>query len=317
VTATDPYGREYLVCTTNQWDFKFSQNLVTLMVEAPKTDVTVSEPASPEDEVTVTQAPDSATVTVPPAKTPEQMEQEAKDSGWLTTWHQFLPIWEYPWYRLHYNYTRDGASIDVGFNPVLPGGETVQYRGFENTFAGFTAESGLTPEEIAQIVEEAVTEAALGVLISLAMAIAAANSRIPLATAIGLGTYAAGLGAMIGFAWSFSSSGARTQAKAFLVGLIVDLWAVALAAFMPLGAAFITGMVAAILASVFSSLFDTASLRAAVIASVAAMYVSVIAGMAALFLVPEPSSIAFKLAFPWVTLLFAGVAADVMAVLRL
>ena len=42
LTITDPYGHDYLVCTTMQWDFKSSQNSVTLTVEAPKTDTTVS-----------------------------------------------------------------------------------------------------------------------------------------------------------------------------------------------------------------------------------------------------------------------------------
>lgn len=77
LTVKDPYGRDYPVCTTMQWDFKPSQNSATLTVEAPKTDITVSEPASPEDNVTVTQTPESTTVAVPPPKTPEQMEQEA------------------------------------------------------------------------------------------------------------------------------------------------------------------------------------------------------------------------------------------------
>ena len=36
LTATDPYGRNYPVCTTLQWDFEANQNSVTLMVEAPR-----------------------------------------------------------------------------------------------------------------------------------------------------------------------------------------------------------------------------------------------------------------------------------------
>jgi len=66
------------VCTTMQWDFKPSQNSVKLTVEAPKTDATVSQPASPTDTVAVTQTSQSTTVAVPPPKTPEQMQQEAE-----------------------------------------------------------------------------------------------------------------------------------------------------------------------------------------------------------------------------------------------
>ncbi len=73
LTATGPYGHDYLVCTTLQWDFKSSQNSVTLTVEAPKTDVT--SPDS-DEEATVTQGDESTTATVPPPKTPEQMQQE-------------------------------------------------------------------------------------------------------------------------------------------------------------------------------------------------------------------------------------------------
>jgi hypothetical protein len=42
LTITDPYGPDYPVCTTMQWDFKASQNSVTLTVEASKTDATMS-----------------------------------------------------------------------------------------------------------------------------------------------------------------------------------------------------------------------------------------------------------------------------------
>lgn len=41
----------------------------TLTVEAPKTDAIVSEPASPEDDVTVTQNEVSTTATIPPSPT--------------------------------------------------------------------------------------------------------------------------------------------------------------------------------------------------------------------------------------------------------
>jgi len=97
LTITDPYGRDYLVCTTLQWDFKASQNSVTLTVEAPKTDTTAS---TSDENATVTQDEETTTATIPPPPTPEQIQAEAEQSGWLTTWHEFT--WWYPWYRLHF-----------------------------------------------------------------------------------------------------------------------------------------------------------------------------------------------------------------------
>jgi len=129
LTVTDPYGRNYAVCTTLQWDFRSSQNSVTLTVEAPKTDTTVSTPASPEDEVTVTQDDESTTVTIPPAKTPEQMQQYAIDLGWLKMWAQFS--WSYPWFRTHAQLSVSLNGLDlwlhIGFNPVLPDEGVVEW----------------------------------------------------------------------------------------------------------------------------------------------------------------------------------------------
>jgi len=86
LTVKDPYGRDYPVCTTMQWDFKPSQNMVTLTVEAPKTDVTSS---TSDEETTVTQDDESTTATVPPPKTPEQIQQEAEQNGWLQIRRRF------------------------------------------------------------------------------------------------------------------------------------------------------------------------------------------------------------------------------------
>jgi len=116
--VTDPYGHDYVVCTTMQWDFKSSQNCVTLMVEAPKTDATVSEPASPDDEVTVTQDDDSTTVTIPPEKTPEQIRQEAEENGSMKP-PEARFTWGAPWFRLHFVYSYNGEDIlDVGIAPL-------------------------------------------------------------------------------------------------------------------------------------------------------------------------------------------------------
>jgi hypothetical protein len=115
-----PNGTRYAACTTIQYGYKPSSNTVTLTVEPPATQVIAASP-----DATVTQTPESTTVIVPPAKTPEQMQAEAEQSGQLTKWHEFL--WWYPWYRIHYVYWYSGSmEFDLG-KSVLPLADTVQY----------------------------------------------------------------------------------------------------------------------------------------------------------------------------------------------
>jgi len=121
--VTDPYGKEYAVCTTIQYGYKPSSNSASLTVEPPKTDVTA--PAGNEPP---TQSPEGTTVSIPPPKTPEQLQQEAEQSGALTVWHEFT--WWYPWYRLHIK-IHVNPTIDIGFNPILPGGEVADWSGLE------------------------------------------------------------------------------------------------------------------------------------------------------------------------------------------
>jgi len=63
---------------------------------------------------------------------PEQLQQYAKGKGWLSISNQFS--WTYPWYRMHIVINLAGMMIDVGFNPVLLGGETCSWNGV-NLFA--------------------------------------------------------------------------------------------------------------------------------------------------------------------------------------
>lgn len=78
--------------------------------------------------------------------------------------------------------------------------------------------------------------------------------------------------------------------------------------------AFLTEMIAAIVTSAFSHLFDPSSLKAAVMAATGALFTSICVGIATLILVPEPSSITFKLVFPWFSLLFAAIALNIVGV---
>ncbi|MFX0202846.1 MAG: hypothetical protein ACFFCW_42620 [Candidatus Hodarchaeota archaeon] len=85
--------------------------------------------------VTVTVQP-QATTTTQPTKTPEEIEQEAKKEQWLQVWPEFS--WWYPWFKLHVKISIN-PTIEVAFNPVLPGGETWFWDGLE-FFLGLTEE---------------------------------------------------------------------------------------------------------------------------------------------------------------------------------
>jgi 5-hydroxyisourate hydrolase-like protein (transthyretin family) len=102
--ALTPNGTRYAVCTTIHYGFKPASNS-TLLTVKPR-----------------------ATTAVTTTKTTEQLQKEAKEAGWLQVWHEFT--WWYPWYRLHTKININPA-IDVGFNPILPGGETWKWEGLE------------------------------------------------------------------------------------------------------------------------------------------------------------------------------------------
>lgn len=81
-------GTEYTACTTTFYGHKPSTNTTTITVEPQATDI-----------VTTT-------------KTPEQLQQEAEEKGWLYTWHGFT--WSYAWYRMHFVNSYSGAiAFDV------------------------------------------------------------------------------------------------------------------------------------------------------------------------------------------------------------
>jgi hypothetical protein len=114
INASDPYGDQYAVCTTNQYDLRPSTNSSTLAVLLQSTDAITA------------------------SKTAEQTEQQAQNSGWLNVYSQWS--WWYPWYRLHVGISLNGAKLDVGFSPILPGCETFSGDGL-GFFSELTAEA--------------------------------------------------------------------------------------------------------------------------------------------------------------------------------
>jgi hypothetical protein len=105
-----------------------SSNTAALTVEPPSTTAT----ADPES--TATEQQESTKVEIPPGKTPEEIEQEAKDKEWLSIKHKFT--WWYPWYRMDFklsvNLPQGNPNIDYGWSP-LPFGES--YKASDNVIA--------------------------------------------------------------------------------------------------------------------------------------------------------------------------------------
>jgi hypothetical protein len=101
LNASDPYGNQYAVCTTNQYDLRPSTNSSTLQVLLQSTDV-----------ITTT-------------KTIDQMQQEAKQSRTLRVKEEWS--WGYPWFRVHFLFAPNGTTeYDDGIS-LLPFGNTLQY----------------------------------------------------------------------------------------------------------------------------------------------------------------------------------------------
>jgi len=110
-----PNDTRYAVCTTTQYaSYKPSTNSTSILVW----------PQTTRGETTL--------------KSPDQLQAEAKSSGWLSVYNEFT--WWYPWYRLHIKVqVGDPTTIDVGFNPFLAGTETFSWDGlnvFTSTIEG-------------------------------------------------------------------------------------------------------------------------------------------------------------------------------------
>jgi hypothetical protein len=119
-----PNGTRYPVSTTIYYGLKPSVNSLSLTVEPPKTEVKTAPEDMLQGNVTATQA----SVKIPPQKTPEQMQREAEQGGWLSIWPEFS--WWYPWFKLHVQ-VKLNPTVHVAFSPVLPGGESAEWSGID------------------------------------------------------------------------------------------------------------------------------------------------------------------------------------------
>jgi hypothetical protein len=105
LNASDPYGDQYAVCTSNQYDLRPSTNCSTLAVLLQSTDAITA------------------------AKTMEDMQTKVTDRGWLGTGGEWS--WFYPWFRTHVEISLGSLVIDMGFSPIFPGAGTYKFQGLE------------------------------------------------------------------------------------------------------------------------------------------------------------------------------------------
>jgi hypothetical protein len=110
INASDPYGDQYAVCTTNQYGLLPSTNSSTLSV--------------------LLQATDAITA----AQTAKQMQQEAESEGLLDTWVGPGDSW-CTWFKMHVRVHVDSLNFTmsawVGF-PIGAGLD--EFSGFQNVF---------------------------------------------------------------------------------------------------------------------------------------------------------------------------------------
>jgi hypothetical protein len=130
------------------------------------------------------------------------MQQQAKDKGWLSVYNEWS--WWYPWYRLHVKVNLD-PTIDVGLNPILPGGETCQFD-----------ELGVFASTV-QKVWESIVEDLLGLLAEYVLAkfLSATPAWIPIEILKNIAQ-----GVSLGLAWSQRDSVLAISLASFLMGIV-------------------------------------------------------------------------------------------------
>jgi hypothetical protein len=163
--ALTPDNTQYAVCTTLQYlGYKPAANTTILTVEPQATHETTA------------------------TKTPEEMQQEAQNNGWLKPPEARFSWW-YPWFRLHFVATLNGEDImDVGLSPI-GSDKIIIYQHLESWIADAINELIVNPIAKAYCAGWILTEIALFLAMKLG----------PVGFAIGL---AVSIGFKIGFLWT-------------------------------------------------------------------------------------------------------------------
>jgi hypothetical protein len=245
LNATDFMGSPYQVCQTVQFTYRPSANTTIIVVEPQATDVTG------------------------PSKTPEELQQEAEDEGWLQIWHEFS--WMPPGYRLHAKLAINDLTMHLAFNPLLPlWPGIVELSGLETMLTPLPSSpqppSPPPPsaDETSQILRGVVVKAFLGALLLGATAVAVSFTPLP-AAILAMAIYGFGSAALIWHAaatYYSSEWGAHTKAHAKLASLLLAFVGAAVAVEMSFSAGTIfKTVVISVLSAFLANLVNPSSLE--------------------------------------------------------
>lgn len=116
------------VCTSNGTRYEAYAFTYHHYATATNTVAVTVEPHSTQVVAALNMTTTEDGIEIAPPKPPAQMQKEAEQDGWFSIWHEFS--WWYPWYRLHTK-IHINPTMDIGFNPLLPGSETFDWNGLE------------------------------------------------------------------------------------------------------------------------------------------------------------------------------------------
>jgi len=187
-------GQAYAACSTTQFGFKPVFNSTSINVEPPVTEIIL------------------------PKKSPEEMQKDVEDHGWLTFKDEW--ILGYPLYRLHVIITIGDLSVDVGYS-FLPFGTTFSITGLHSL-----------AEALSYVTEEIWQDVGLdlfGLFISYTLAKVASFAGVaPGLVAIGLKGIAQGI--LFGLLMMSEKAGSVKMLAAFIANMFMGLIALSVGA---------------------------------------------------------------------------------------
>jgi len=284
--ATTIDGQRYAACTTTQYGYKPAFNTTILTVEPQSTESTVS------------------------TKTPEEMQEEAKQKGLWSTYDEW--VWGLL-YRYHVKITLNGSTIDIGFTPMLPICGVLESRILHD----FIPPIPITTEHPEKIIMDYFVGTAVDVFGFAGTAVACCLSQVPGIAGVGLLAYGAGLGLPIAYAWSHYNSGERMEAFATLAGFVIDCFGAGITGLIGLLAhetvtTFSNAIAFPILGAALSNMLNPGEIISTVMNIIAISCTAFAIGYIINHYIPNPQNCYFEPLFIAESFAFAAIAIDLL-----
>jgi len=267
-------GTRYAACTTVQYNgYKPSANTTTLTVTPRASDLLTG-------------------------KSPEQLQKNMTDKGWLDVQHEFS--WWYPWYRMHFRLAMNGATIDIGFTPMLPifGVASIDIP------HNFIPPIPITVDQEAakDILQNIFMGTAVEVFGLAGTALAAPFTHLPGSALLGIAIYGIGLVGLLGLATTLYYSGRTMEALATLVGFVINGFGTAIGGLLGMLAhetmALLSNAIAfPILGAALSNMFNPEELISSVVTVILIACITFIIEYIIFHIVPDPLNSWFEPAF--------------------